>query len=128
MRGTLDRVLVVLGCALVVATVAVAATAGTNGTRDASTAKSGGAPTSTNRVAIKNFTFAPSRAEVKTGTRVTFSNGDSAEHTATSDQGATFDTGTVNHGQSKSVIISKPGTYAYHCDFHPYMKATVTVR
>jgi len=25
-------------------------------------------------------------------------------------------------------VVAKPGTWAYHCDFHPEMKATVTVR
>jgi plastocyanin len=26
------------------------------------------------------------------------------------------------------VVLSRPGTYAYYCQLHPFMKATVVVR
>ncbi|HEY5195655.1 MAG TPA: cupredoxin domain-containing protein [Solirubrobacteraceae bacterium] len=77
-------------------------------------------------VRIDNFAFAPPALTVKVGTHVTFTNMDSAAHTATADQGA-FDTGTLNHGKSMTVAFDKPGTFSYHCDFHAFMTATIKV-
>ena len=39
-----------------------------------------------------------------------------------------FDTQSIERGRSKSVTFTSPGTIAYHCDYHPFMKATVVVR
>jgi plastocyanin len=76
-------------------------------------------------VEISQFVFRPARLEVAAGTRVTWTNRDSSPHTATA---SGFDTGTLRQGQSKSVVLSHPGTYAYFCQLHPFMKATVVVR
>jgi plastocyanin len=78
-------------------------------------------------VDIASFKFKPMVVAVKKGGRITWSNSDSAEHTATADD-RSFDTQTIDRGQSKSVMFSSSGTFAYHCDFHPFMKATVVVR
>jgi plastocyanin len=39
----------------------------------------------------------------------------------------TFDSGPINPGQTWSHTFSSPGIYDYHCDYHPWMKGTVTV-
>jgi plastocyanin len=73
----------------------------------------------------------PERIEVDAGTRVTWTNGDSAPHTATAaddTQRASFDTRVVDEGKSAAVTFEKPGEYAYICDLHPFMKGTVVVR
>jgi plastocyanin len=75
---------------------------------------------------IADFTFKPEAITVKRGTKVTWVNHDVAQHTATA-SGA-FDTGTLQKGDKKSITLAKAGTYAYVCQFHPFMKATVTVR
>jgi plastocyanin len=58
-------------------------------------------------------------------------NRDSVDHTATSDPGApaAFDTGDVPGGTSSAPItLTTPGTYGYHCQFHPaWMKGTIVV-
>lgn len=77
-------------------------------------------------VMISNFKFAPQTVTVKVGTRVTWTNQDTAEHTATADQGS-FDTGTLAKSQSKTIALSKPGTFTYHCVFHAFMTATIKV-
>ena len=59
---------------------------------------------------------------------VTWTNADSAPHTATAKAGSAFDTGTLNQGQSKKVTFSKAGTFQYTCTFHPFMSGTVVVR
>jgi amicyanin len=80
-------------------------------------------------VTISNFKFDAPAVAVKTGGTVTWTNKDSAQHTATADKGAnTFDTGTLSQGDSKKVTFSKAGTYAYICSFHPFMKGTVVVQ
>ncbi len=80
-------------------------------------------------VTIEDFRFAPKTVTVKTGAKVAFKNRDQAPHTATIAEGAMkFDTGTIEKGKTKSVRFDKPGTYAYVCLFHAYMKGTVRVK
>ena len=89
-------------------------------------APTAGAQGKTMTVSIKNFAFNPPNATVAPGTTVTWVNNDQVPHTATANDGA-FDSGTLQPGQSYSFKFDKPGTYAYHCNIHPDMTATVTV-
>jgi manganese oxidase len=89
-------------------------------------APTAGAQGKTTTVSIKNFAFNPPNATVAPGTTVTWVNNDQTAHTATANDGA-FDSGTLQPGKSYSFKFDKPGTYAYHCEIHPYMTATVTV-
>ena len=78
---------------------------------------------------IADFKYAPPAVAVKTGGSVTWTNSDSAAHTATRSSGdGAFDTDKLDQGQSKKLTFSEPGTYAYICAFHPFMKGTVTVQ
>jgi plastocyanin len=77
-------------------------------------------------VDIADFKFKPVDVTVKAGAKVTWVNRDSAEHTAT--QAGGFDTGAIVKGASKTETLANPGTYAYICAFHPFMKGTVVVR
>ena len=79
------------------------------------------------RVEIHSFEFNPPAVVVSRGGKITWTNSDAAAHTATADD-RSFDTQTINHGKSHSVVFKRTGTYRYHCDFHPFMKATVVVR
>jgi plastocyanin len=90
----------------------------------------GGAPngaTQGGAVEIKDFSFDPGSLTVTTGTKVSWSNADSTSHTATADDGS-FDTGTIKQGSKVSATLTKPGTYTYFCQFHPFMKGTITVQ
>jgi plastocyanin len=81
-------------------------------------------------VTIKSFKFMPPTIKVAKGATVTFTNKDSASHTATASnaaQKAKFDTDTLMTGQSKSITFDTPGTYKYLCQFHPFMTGTVIV-
>src|SRR5215213_2373686 len=89
-------------------------------------APTAGAQGETMTVSIKNFAFDPPNTTVSAGTTVTWVNDDQVPHTATANDGA-FDSGTLQPGQSHSFAFDKPGTYAYHCNIHPYMTATVSV-
>ena len=85
---------------------------------------SGGSPT----VDIANFKYEPAELTVPAGSTVTFTNQDSAAHTATSDDSGVFDTGTLGQGDSAPVTLNKPGTYTYFCEFHAFMHGTITVK
>jgi plastocyanin len=83
---------------------------------------------SSGAVKISNFKFSPASDTVKQGARVTVTNQDSTAHTATADDGHSFDTGTLAQGASKSISVSKPGSYPYHCSIHPFMHGTLVVK
>jgi plastocyanin len=78
-------------------------------------------------VDIRAFKYEPARIEVARGGRIMWTNSDEAAHTSTADD-RSFDTQTIERGKQRSVTFTKAGTFAYHCDFHPFMKATVVVR
>lgn len=102
--------------------------AGCGGDDDATTGASANTPAATGSdVTISNFKFAPATLTAKRGARVTVRNDDSTAHTATADDGNSFDTGQVEPGASKAFAISKPGRYAYHCSIHPFMHGTIVV-
>jgi plastocyanin len=79
-------------------------------------------------VTIDNFKFMPPSLTVSSGTRISISNKDSTAHTVTADDAHTFDTGDVNPGSSTTITVSKPGTYQYHCNIHPFMHGTLVVK
>jgi plastocyanin len=91
----------------------------------ASTAPAPSAKTGPEAVTIADFKYHPAALTVTAGTKVTFTNKDSAPHTATA---TGLDTGTLQQGGSKTLVLSKPGTYAYVCSFHPYMHGSIVVR
>ena len=115
-----------IAVALVSAALAIAGCGGGgdssgSGSTAAGTSKGGTA------VAIKDFAYSPPSLTVAKGTTVEFTNEDSSNHTATSKPGGVFDTGTIGKGQSKSVTLDQPGTFAYFCSFHPFMQGKITV-
>lgn len=82
----------------------------------------------TDTVNIKNFAFSPVNISVKAGTKVTWTNNDSAPHTVTETDGKTGpSSGNLSNGDSYSFTFTKPGIYHYDCSIHPNMTGTVTV-
>src|SRR5262245_33523252 len=75
---------------------------------------------------INSWTFNPAEVTINAGDMVTFHNTGTQQHTGTSTTGA-FDTGLIPAGESKTVAIAAPGTYAFVCTPHPWMKGTITV-
>ena len=74
------------------------------------------------------FGFSPKALTVTVGATVTWKNTTPVAHTVTSDDGASFDSGIVPAGGTFTFTFTKAGSYAYHCDIHPYMKATIVVK
>lgn len=74
---------------------------------------------------ISGFQFGS--VAVDGGGQVDVQNRDSAPHTVTADDGG-FDTG-VDGGSSGSFTApAQPGTYSFHCEIHPDMSGSLTVR
>ena len=82
---------------------------------------------SSQAVPIQGFAFKPATVTVNVGDTVTWTNEDTAPHTATASDGS-FDTGSLKKGASGSHTFSKAGSFAYICTIHPNMKGTVVVQ
>jgi plastocyanin len=98
-------------------------------TANSSPSSSGGASgQSSTGVTISDFKFKPTPLTVQAGAGVNVTNDDSAAHTLTADDGHSFDTGTLDQGSSKTISVTKPGTYPYHCSIHSFMHGTLIVK
>jgi plastocyanin len=60
------------------------------------------------------------------GQSIVWTNTGSLAHTITADDGS-FDSGNVDPGGTFSFSTTGPGTFAYHCTPHPWMKGSITV-
>lgn len=77
---------------------------------------------------IKDFAYG-TPITVSPGAMVTVTNMDTAGHTVTADEGSAFDVDVKGSGGTATFTApSKPGTYAYHCTYHPGMHGTLTVK
>lgn len=71
--------------------------------------------------------FSPATITIQAGGTVTWSNDDpSVPHTVTADD-LSWDSGNLDPGQSYSQAFPLPGTYHYHCSYHPNMVGVVVV-
>ncbi len=77
------------------------------------------------------FTFSPKTITIKAGTTVIWKNTTQTPHTVTSNDGKAFNSGDstpVAPSTTFSFKFTTAGTFAYHCDFHPFMTATIVVQ
>lgn len=79
-------------------------------------------------VAITNFVYEPQEIQVPPGTKVTWTNKDSAPHDVQdlSDRKIPISPELLQ-GYTFSITYTKPGSYPYNCSLHPYMTGTVKV-
>ena len=82
---------------------------------------------STTTITIADLAFSPANVTIQIGDTVVFANNDSVAHTATANDGS-FDTGTIQPGESASVTFTTAGTFSYFCQIHPSMSGSVTVQ
>ena len=87
----------------------------------------GGATPRRHVIEISAFRYHPQTAEVHAGDTIVWINRDVLPHTAT-DRGATWDTKSMAAGAQGSLVVERPGSYAYVCALHPNMQATLVVR
>ena len=91
---------------------------------DDASAEDDAAAGETVEVAIQDFAYGDP-LEITVGTTVTWTNMDSAPHTATSS--GNFQSDRLDQGQSYSFTFEEAGTFEYFCEFHPNMVSTITV-
>ncbi len=77
-------------------------------------------------VRIAGFAFAPASVTIKVGETVTWTNEDTAGHTASTDDGSCR-TATIQKGEAASIRFDAPGEYPYICSIHPRMTGSVVV-
>jgi len=82
----------------------------------------------TRTVLIQDFSFKPAHITIKRGTKVRWINKDSTAHTATANNGRSFDSGSLGKGQSYTHTFKRAGKQRYHCEIHPHMKGRITVK
>jgi plastocyanin len=90
------------------------------------TAKAQKHPTKT--VLIQNFRFKPANITIKRGTKVRWINKDMDPHTATANNGRSFDSGRLGKGQSYTHTFKSAGKKGYFCEIHPFMRGSVVVK
>ena len=72
--------------------------------------------------------FTPNNMTVKVGQSIEWDWQDpNAAHTATSDDGTSFDSCLQNKGYKFVVTFNQAGKIPYHCTIHPLMVGTITV-
>jgi plastocyanin len=77
-------------------------------------------------VAVIDSTFRPASLSIAAGTTVTWTSSGATPHSSTSDE-ADWDSGQLS-SQPFARTFTAPGSYAYHCTFHPLtMRGTITV-
>jgi plastocyanin len=77
-------------------------------------------------VNISGLAFVPQTLRVTTGTRVTWTNNDSVDHTITSNDNL-FESGTISRGATFNFTFAQRGTFEYHCKIHPSMTGKIIV-
>jgi plastocyanin len=92
----------------------------------AASAPASGGASGSNAVEIKGLAFNPASISVKTGSKITWTNNDSATHTVTLDDNS-VDSGNVNVGSTFDHAFATAGTFAYHCKIHSSMHGTVVI-
>lgn len=112
------------------ASVVVALAACSN---NAGTASQSGAAASGTVVKLSGFAFVPTSLTVSVGTKVTFENQDSTDHTVTNGKDGTPDANaafsqTVHPGSTFDFTFTKAGTYNVTCMIHHSMNMTITVQ
>jgi plastocyanin len=82
-------------------------------------------------VAIHGFGFHPDTLTVPAGTRITFTNQDDIEHTVTAGEpdhpDGSFRSTLPTKGATFAVTLTKPGTYPFFCERHPFMHGEIHV-
>lgn len=78
-------------------------------------------------VLLDQMAFTPDVITIKAGTEVKWRNNESSVHTVTADDGS-FSSGPLEQDGEFKRQFTKPGTYSYTCEMHPFMTGKVVVQ
>lgn len=76
---------------------------------------------------IADFAFSPATITAKVGDVISWTNNDSAPHTATVKSDATCTTESLANGASGGIVFNTAGSYDYFCKIHPTMTGKIEV-
>ena len=91
-----------------------------------SAAPSSPAPAAAATITIDGFKFTD--VTVPPGAQVTVVNNDSAEHSVTADAAGAFNVEVDGKSKVTFTAPTQPGSYPFHCTYHPSMHGTLTVQ
>jgi len=83
--------------------------------------------TRTVRTGMRNINYMQSRIEITAGSTIEWTNRDPLAHTVTAVD-RSFNSGLIQPGKTFRHTFTKPGTYAFFCMPHPFMKGTIVVK
>jgi len=78
-------------------------------------------------ITIGNFQFSPASMEIIIGETAQWINNDNVPHTIVADDNS-FQSPTLQAGESFHFTFTQAGTVNYHCSIHPSMKGTIVVK
>lgn len=78
-------------------------------------------------VEMRNLRFDPEEFAVVRGQKVRWTNGESIQHTVVAREGAKFDSGLLDQGESFEFTPDDAGVVQFVCKLHPGMVGTITV-
>jgi plastocyanin len=76
---------------------------------------------------IADFAFSPATITAKVGDVISWTNNDSAAHTATVKSDTTCTTQNLASGASGGIVFNTAGSYDYFCKIHPTMTGKIEV-
>lgn len=76
---------------------------------------------------MANIAFNPASITAGVGDTITWTNNDSASHTATVKSDPTCTTETLANGATGSIVFNTAGSYEFFCKIHPTMTGTIEV-
>lgn len=124
--SSLGMALILLGTAGCAGGSGMPASTSASGTATGSSPTAGTAAATT--ITIKDFAYGDPLT-VAPGVTVSITNMDTAAHTVTADEGSAFDAEVKGGGGTATFTApSAPGSYPYHCTFHPGMHGTLIVK
>ncbi|ERB50152.1 copper-binding protein [Rhodococcus sp. P27] len=78
-------------------------------------------------IVISGFGYSTPES-VMPGQVLTIQNNDTVEHSVTSDTAGLFNED-IEAGETETITVpNEPGTYTFHCTYHPSMRGTLTVK
>ena len=80
-----------------------------------------------NTITIQAMQFQPATLTVVPGSEITWVNMDTTAHAVVSDNGTSFNSGSINPKGTYTYIANQNGSITYHCSVHPQMKGTIQV-
>ena len=107
-----------------VGTAVFTASCGSSTAQDNST---GNISTVENTITIQSMQFQPATITVVPGTEITWVNMDTTSHSVVSDNGTSFNSGSINPKGTYVYVANQNGSITYHCPIHPQMKGTIQV-